>query len=226
MAPLLPTPSGVLRIRYVFNEGAHTAFGSKHDQAYTGTAPTTSDMAELIPLLAGFYETHLVGLQSSDVGLNTIEIRDQANPSTVPATEAVTVDGTRAPGQDDVGRAACLIYRPDRSYRGSRPKSFWPWGIQADTTGSSQWASAFQSEVNTAWAAYQSAIAGTPFGGSTLRQQVGISYFERPYTPVTNPTTGRVRNVPTTRTPPLVTNILTAELTPVFGSQRRRLRSA
>lgn len=223
MATPLPTPSGVVHIRFLHNLAGPTLYGTAVDWAYTGGPPTTGTLSSIASLARTAYNGNLDALLPEAWSLHETRVTDLANPDTVEGIDTTVVTGGRAGTSALDSKCAVLIYFPDRRYRGSRPKGFFPWGVDGDLGSGKTWSGAFQTEVNGDWANFRTALDGQAVAGTTLTNHVSVSYITEPYHVVTSPTTGRARNVGTPRNPPLVMPILTTSLSAKVGTQRRRL---
>jgi hypothetical protein len=221
MAPLPPTPSGVIRTRLLFTLEEATGIGMHFDMAYTGSAPNTAALAALGPQIESSYGTNLVAMATPSVVLTDIICYDLANPSTPEGLTAVGTPGTRS--GDTLPASVCAVVNRHiaRRYRGARPKLFTPFGSNSDTSGNQGWSTDFTEALTTAWAGFEAGVVGSGSGGTTISAPVGVSFFHG-FTVVTSPTTGRSRNVPTPRDPPLVEAVTSYSVTAHFGSQRRR----
>lgn len=195
--------------------------------AYSAGPPSVADLATLAGLVSTAYLNHLASLLSQAYGVNSITCADLANPSKPLGLDNQVVAGTR-PGTYPsatlpANACATLIFHPDRKYRGSKPKSFQPWGVDTDLGTNSVWLNSFVSEVQQSWNGFIAALEGKAFGSSDLGGQVAVSYIEPPYTNVPIGSAGRVRREGTPRNPPLVQHVVSVTCQDVIGSQRRRL---
>jgi hypothetical protein len=225
MAAPLPTPSGVIHFRCLHDLASLPLYGAAFDVAYTGTAPTTADLEAFAEACNTYYESHLIGLLPEAWSLAEVICTDAAHPTTVEGIYSTPISGTRSGVSALDSKSACVIYFPDKRYRGSRPKGFWPWGVDGDLGSGKTWGADFIAAVNTAFAAFMNELVTTTSGGTSLDRQVSISYIGPPYSIITNPTTGRGRNVGTQKDPPEVITVLSVGLSATVGTQRRRLRA-
>ena len=143
---------------------------------------------------------------------------------------------TGASGRSDVGWTATrsgtvmpdqcatnVEYDISRRYRGGKPRMFLLPGSTSDMANVSTWSGDYIGEVNTAMAAFFSAIEALDIGAMGALQHVNLSYYKG-FTNVTN-SSGRERAVPTYRTAALVDTVNGYATKPVIGSQRRRRTS-
>lgn len=217
-----PTPSGVVRFRLIHELDSDLSIGCHFDYSYTGGPPSNADLATLAAGVAGAWNTDVASLLSSDGLLSSVIATDLANPSTVDGVWTGSHAGTRSGNIATLATAATFIWAPNRRYRGSRPKMFAPYGVQADVTGANEWTSGFQSSAVTAIDAFMGALSGLTAGSTQLTSQAYVSYFEG-LTVLPPSPSGRVKTVPKLRTVPAVFAVSTRRLQARLGSQRRRL---
>lgn len=174
--------------------------------------------------VAGAWNSDLAGLAPSNVHLVEVVTTDLTSPSAARGVWTGSHAGTRAGTAMTVNDCALLNFEISRRYRGGKPRTYNPWGVQGDLFSVQQWGSAFITAAENDWATFVTALEGFTFGSTTLAQQVNVSYYKG-FLSVQNPVTLRWRNIPTLRTTPDVDNITTAVLSPFVGSQRRRVRA-
>lgn len=223
MAEPLPTPSGVVRTRFVHDLTDPTDYGFGFDMAYTGGEPSTADLNTLATTMRTEYGDHLAALLSSDFSLTRTNVVDLQHPSTVNGEDLTNVAGTRS-GEGQVSSlCTTIVYTPNRRYRGSRPKSFTPFGVFGDLANTQHWGAGWITAVEDAWTGFITALTGQTFGPCTLGAQCSVSYITGPYAFVPGTTPGRGRIEGTPRNPPLVLEITAIAVSTKVGSQRRRL---
>jgi hypothetical protein len=215
MPPLPDTPTGVVQI-------THDCAGINFrlELAYAGTAPTTAVLAAIATAARAQFALDLAGLMSSNYNMIQTTARDLAHRATPPGIDTTTVAGARAGTPAPLSVCALVNFTVNRSYRGSKPKVWLPFGTDTDILNQTTWTNAFTSSVTTFWGAYITGLAGQAFSGTTLGGQVCVSYFGPPTVPATH---GAKRLVSTQRAVPLVQTVTSHITRAVFGSQRRRL---
>jgi hypothetical protein len=224
MAAPVPTPSGVVRTIFVHSAGSDATLTCRFDMSYTSGPPSTAGLQAIAGAVQTAYATHLAGLLSADDVLSSTEAVDLANPGTPPGINIATTAGSRSGSQTPISVCLNLGFTPNRRYRGSKPKAFFPWGVEADLGSTNEWGPTFLAEIDTAWANFIDEIASTSVGGVVLGTQVAVSYFEGKHA---NPNpNGRLQQVPTPRGTPLVMQIVAIGAKQFIGSQRRRTRAA
>lgn len=221
--PALPaTPSGVIAFRLQFQLKLDTNSVNTFRIAYTGGPPSSADLSTLAGDVATAFDSNLPPYYQSDSSLVEVFARDLQVPSTTEGNAVAGIPGTRTGGQSDISRSAVQFFRPDRTYRGARPKCFWPFGCDNDVSDEFEWGETFRSDLQASLGVFYAALDGLIAGSTHLTVPVCVSYWEG-FTVVISPTTGRARNVPTLRTTPLVKESLGIEVTSRLGSQRRRI---
>ena len=215
----------VAKVTLVHNIDASTGFGSSATFAMSGGVPTTATLALLAAEVVAVWIDTLAALLNESSTLANVIVKDLSQPSVLPGEAPTDSTGTRSGQIPTIGVAAVISRRPDRSYRGSRPKSFLPYGVEADTVTGNVWSSGFITAMQDAWAAYIDGIAGVTADGTNLGAEVCVSYYGPPTIDNPNPR-ARNRFVSTLRDPPVVVPAVGFELLPRLGSQRRRLKVA
>jgi hypothetical protein len=198
---------------------------------YTSPAPSDADLASFVSNLADAAGTNLAALYQSGITLASADGRDLSAIDAAYATDSIDTPGTRTGGKLAPGTAAVANYSIRQSYRGGKPRSYWPLGTSTDVASTGFWADAFVTDYTTAVQALVTGTIGTT-GDLVVDKQCVVSYYGPPNKVITNPTTGRARTVSTRRDAtggtghPLVYDITAQNGSKVIGSQRRRNRNA
>lgn len=206
-----------------FSPGAGYNFRPRFDMAYTGTAPNQAALVTLAGAVRTQFSNHLAAMLCSAYELLDTTCIDLANRSTPKGIDTTAVSGSRGSGPPPNNCTALINFTPNRAYRGSKPKVFLPFGISSDQASVTGWSTGFVAAMDSAWEAFIAALNGSTVGAVVIGAQVGVSY----YGPPTVPNTGKGKNktMSTQRTTPLVEAINAISTSPIFGSQRRRLRT-
>ena len=220
--PALPSIPNIIRAGFRFGNDSTTQIaGVALHYAYTGGPPVVSDVAAVALALKGAFGTHVAPQMSHHYGLDEVVVTDLSSPTGATAGDGTaTVPGTLSGSTLQAGTSLVAHYDISRRYRGGHPKSFWPLGDEDQLGTIADWNSTFVSNVSAALAAFETAALLISSGTTSLAHQVNVSYFHGS-TPFTLPG-GRVRNIPTLRTTPLVDQITFGFAAPYIGSQRRR----
>jgi hypothetical protein len=210
------TPTGVIRFSHrVAGQSFRSEFG------YTGGPATTANLVSLAGSARAQYSSHFAALVATGNAMNLTIASDLSQPSLPVGQDTTSVNGSHASSAAPASCAVLIHFNPDRKYRGSKPKAWLPFGTDADLQDAVNWSSSFITSVNSAWAAYATAIAALTAGTVSMSTQVGVSYFGPPTRVNTGP--GRNKTESTPRTTPLVMQITSVGARQMFGSQRRRL---
>ena len=220
----LPTPSPVAKVTLIHNLDATTALGSSTTFAMSGSVPDTATLGLIGEAVVAVWIDTLAAVYSEDGTLAAVKVKDLSQPDVLPGEAITDSAGTRSGALPTLGVCAVISRKPGRSYRGSRPKSFLPYGVTSDIVTGNVWSSSFITSMQDAWAAYIDGIAGTSVDGTNLGAEVCVSYYGHPTIENPNPR-ARNRFVSTLRDPPLVTPSIGFLLSPTLGSQRRRLKA-
>ena len=110
-----------------------------------------------------------------------------------------------------------------RRYRGGKPRRYWPVMVAADLTTPQEWDITTLATMTTEWqTSYLDVLLGSSYSGTTLADEVNLSYYHG-FTLVTNPITGRGKNVSTPRAVAIAPDVITGfVLNSKPASQRRR----
>lgn len=219
--PALPAVPGVLRVRILWDMLGKEAQGSRFFVAFTGGPSTVANLTALGGLYNAAAASDLVNLMSNDVAYKGVIIEDLTTSSSAVAEVDTTVTGTR--GSAAVPPQSCVVtsFEIARRYRGGRPRLYWPFGVAGDMLNTGLWDSTLVSATTTGVTAFFNAGLGVTEGSITTDTNVNVSYYEG-FTVVTNPITGRSRNVPKLRATPDVDAYGTFVTRNYVGSQRRR----
>jgi hypothetical protein len=174
--------------------------------------------------IRALWATDMAPLHGVSVNLDAVNIEDLTSATAAVGTSAGLTAGTRAGTQMPAGVAVVNAYKISRRYRGGHPKSYFPAFTNTDISTAQLWVTASVNAFNAGWAAFKTGILALSSGGCTITNQVNVSYFKG-FTVITNPVTGRARNLPTPRAVPVVDQIISSACDTVPGSQRRRNRA-
>lgn len=222
----LPDVPGVLRLDFQYGGGADVSAASRSFWSYTGTAPTNTTLnsicASAVTSFSPFWQT----CASDSSVFEGLELTDLTTPSSGRGTAAAAVPGTRGTTLIPFGAAAVIDFKIPRRYRGGKPRNYFPLGIDTDLTGGFQWTGSAIGAFNTFWADIRAVMLAAGISGTTITNQVAVSYYSG-FTNEAYGTPTKYRRVPTLRGGGPVIDIVTAGVcAPHVGSQRRRNQSA
>lgn len=226
MPPLPPTPSPVLKVRLDWQRDGDALAKTIHHFRYSGSTPDATVLSEFAADITTAAESAFAALCDTHTGVNTTTITDVSMAEGLQGIGGTPWVGTRTGGQLAPATSAVVNHQSPRTYRGGKPKSFFPMGTSSDVATNGFWADAFVTEFLGAWSTWWTSVDGLTRSGTTIGEVVNVSYYSGGTTVVISPTTGRARNVPKKRTTPLVEAFAGSTGSKVIGSQRRRNRDA
>lgn len=221
--PALPDYPNVLRVDTDFTVGTDLDVRSRLHYIYSGSAPTDATCVTLATDIYALGVSHLVPLLANENNLSGVAVTDLTTPSSGVGAYLSVTPGTRGAGDPLAAEVAALHNLAiSRRYRGGKPRVYWPIGIGSDLTSPSAWdgssITAFELGLND----YIIGTEALSVSGTSLGALCSISYYQG-FTAVTNPITGRTRDVPKVRSVAIAPDvIITLAVNPKPGSQRRR----
>ena len=219
MAPL-PVVANALRAQVIWSTTGDSDVECHFFFKYTGSAPNATDCTSFASSIFSAMSAEN-GEWSAAITLREVIVTDLSSLTGGQGNSTGSTTGGKTEQPLSLGTAVVENFHISRRYRGGKPRVYLPWGVSSDLTDRRDWGGSFLTGVDTAITSFIAAVVGLTSGSTTISGQINISYFEG-FTVVTNPTTGRARNVPKRRTTPLIDDILSHTASPRPGSQRRR----
>lgn len=220
MPPLPPiTDPTCLKVSWSQNDEGGERAGSRVYLSYSSSAPSGSALNTLAAVVSAQWAAHIEPLVATGEGLFSVTIQDMSSDSGNIGTNDTAQAGSRSGAILPSSACAVVNHYQSRHYRGGRPRTYLRCGTASDLNGSNQWSGSFTTAVLTGWEAWIAAILADSTAGITLEDDVLVSYYNGPVTPV--PPYYKKRSA--LRTTPLVTNITSSQVASKVGSQRRRL---
>lgn len=217
--PALPAVSKVIRVEYGFTIGEDLGALCREFFQYTGAGASGTDLATLCGNIGASFADQLAADMTADRILETVTITDLTSDTAPQAFAVVDVPGTNADTKLPASAAVLQSFEIDRRYRGGHPRTYWPFGGEADMQDAQTWTTDFVSVVGTDLAAHFAEWSADLVPGITTVAPVNVSYYAG-FT-VHEGTTGRARNVSTPRPVPVV-DAITSYITRVGIAQIRR----
>ena len=222
--PALPNVSKVVRSAL---EGKWSSGGiavNRFYVRYSGSAPSSADLTAFAGTLATAWSDNMSAHVHEDFEITGATCIDLSSPTSAEGAVVVGMPGALTGGL--LPADACLVMANliGRRYRGGHPRVYLVAGDDTKITTEQFWDPTFVSTIEGAWAALISEYAAGVWSSGGTITHVNVSYFEG-FTVVISPTTGRARNIPSRRSPPLVDDVLTYAGRTRIGSQRRRYSS-
>lgn len=221
--PALPPVAKTLRVSLKTTDGVALNERTRFYLAYTGPAPTVAQLNTFATAVSTEWATHMLALYNAAIHLVEVDVTDLDSVSGAVGSNTTVVAGTRAGTANPQALAALVNFHIARRYRGGKPRVYLAAGVAADQASTSQWTAAFQSALVTAWNQLIAACVAAPWASATITGQINVSYYAG-FTVVTNPVTGRAKNVAKLRVTPVQDTVTAVTVNLVFASQRRRNR--
>lgn len=223
--PALPAIANVVRIDLQFETTAPFG-GCRTFWLYNGTPLTSAQVVAIAGHAQAGFSADFAALMSAQVTLANVIATDLSSNQGNVGANSTTVVGTRTGAQLPVDVAAMINHKIAIRYRGGKPRTYLPLGVATDVLSGKTWQPTFVSSVTSAWTSFQNFLQSGSYGGPTIVEQVCVHYYKG-YTPNLNGSPWEERNVP--KVDPNASNtvspITSSLCNPIFGSQRRRLRS-
>jgi hypothetical protein len=224
--PALPPVANTLKVSLVGTLGSDVDVVNIIHFTYSG-ATTTASLDTLATTVESAYNTHVLPIIHESYLLEECHIADLTSDIS-PVGESIVTHGGAVSGASTPAEVAAVVRRHiPRRYRGGHPKVYVAGIPQADMATPQTWTSGFLSAMQAAWTAFEAECIASPPTPITDLTSAVVSYYQG-FTVVTNPITGRARNVPKLRVAgPVVFGVDEFNVNPKIASQRRRsLQSA
>jgi len=219
--PALPPAPGIVKVTIPYTLLSSSSALNRFYIHYTGTPPTSGNLATFCDAVSAAWNTDLAPLCYSLITQQVVAAEDLSTATGAVAVGTTTHTGTRSGHPFASGTATIVEFKIARRYRGGKPKIFLPAGVSEDMVASGVWGGTYVSSVATDWAAFIAAVIGAGWAGAGTVTHANVSYYNG-FTSVQNPITHRWKNVPTLRGTPLVDTVTSYGVEAGMGSQRRR----
>lgn len=177
---------------------------------YSGGPPSTANCQGLAAGVQAAAVVRFKPLLQAVNKIGLVTFQDIASSSGNEGQGGSTTGGTRTGNSNPASTCIVMNHSIAQRYRGGKPRTYAPFGVDADQNTTGTWTSAFVGTCNTAWANFITDCLAVSSGPNSLTQYIAVSYYHDDAlraTPVQYPITqtlGRTR----------------------IGTQRRRLRTA
>jgi hypothetical protein len=221
--PPLPAVANVLHAQLRFTTDADTNAQTHFFIEYAGGPPSGADLTALAGLISTAYSNHFASAVADAILLDQVTTLDLSTGGALAGENLTVVPGTLGsitPAPPPL--AALMSMQITRRYRGGRPRMYWPVLSEGDLDSNGGVSAAARARYLAAAEAFFLALVGASSGTTILGALCTISYFSG-FTVVTNPVTGRARNVSKLRAGGPVKDLVAAyAFSPRPGIQRRR----
>lgn len=220
--PPLPAIPNTLMVRHFFSVGTDLSVATRLFYTYTGTAPSDSVCGTIASDIYTALATNLPAVMHGDNDITGVSVQDLTSALGGFGEHLAVTPGTEGGQPLAAGTAVLLNMKIARRYRGGKPRTYWPLGTANDLTTPSAWAASSVTAFHTALAQVIDDTIAISTGGTTINTLVNVSYYSG-FTAVTNPITGRTRDVPKVRTAAITPDpFIGISVNPKPASQRRR----
>lgn len=221
--PALPNVSKVIKCALRFTDGINTDIITRFYLRYSGSAPNSTELSDWATAVREAFATNLAGDLNENLSLIEVEMIDLSSPTAAQGTDATAVPGTATDDPVPVSAAVISSYQISRRYRGGHPRGYWPLGQSTNLETPQTWTAAFIAACHSVLSDFFTDVRSNGPSGAGTVDHVNVSYFQG-FTVITDPVTGRARNVPNVRGVPVV-DVVSSRVERIrVGTQRRRLQ--
>ena len=221
--PALPSVPHVLKVACIFADDSNTDIVSRFYLNYGGSAPDASALNTFCAAVKDGAAATILHAVNDAYVLGRVHAIDLTSATGAEGDWLGSEPGllTGDPLPSDVCQV--VSYEISRHYRGGHPRGYWPMNQAGDLDTPQFWSAGVVSGNNGQFEDFFAYVLSHAWTGGGPLSHVNVSYFHG-FTVVTNPTTGRARNVPTVRATPLVDTVGSYVARRHIGTQRRRLQ--
>jgi hypothetical protein len=218
----LPNVAKTVQVSLVHQYGPSPDVVTRFFVQYAGTSPDPTDLDGFGDSINAAWVTNVAPSCPTVVGLIQTNLVD-LNSSTGSVSERpIGASGTRTGDELPADVSVVAAYLIRRRYRGGHPRGYWPFGVQGDLSTAVEWEDASVIDFLGSVTGFFTDVLAAGWGGAGTLTHVNVSYYEG-FRVVVDPVTGRARNVPVVRTPPLRDLVTGVVVRSRIGTQRRRL---
>lgn len=175
--PHLPFAQNIFRLRLTGTVGTQN-WASIQYARFIGPPPTVNDCNTIATSLTTAWQNALASLCSTTVHLRLTEVIDLTSDVTASGSHAQDVPGTRTGISFPNQVCGVVSYKINRRYRGGHPRTYWPVGVQPDTTNGNLWSSSFLPLLNNGGSAFVGNVNAIQYSSNPL-QHGCLSYYIR-----------------------------------------------
>ena len=221
--PALPDVPKTIKVAAIWSDGVNTDIVTRWYETYTGSAPSSSQLTTFCGDVHTAIATNLGYATSEVLDLGRVHAIDLSSPTGAEGDDATSTAGTNTDPPNALDVAQVVSYEIARRYRGGHPRGYWPLGSAVALDNPQRWDPTYLASIQTNMGVVFAAVASAVWSGGGTLQHSNVSYFNG-FTVITDPITGRARNVPTVRVTPLIDAVTSYIARSHIGTQRRRLQ--
>jgi hypothetical protein len=218
----LPVVASTIKCELILSIGSDLTALTRFFITYSGTAPTGAELITFATSIATAYNVDIAGSVDTDTTLTEVICTDLSSATSPTGVASVSHVGSLGGTYLPADAAMVISYEQPRRYRGGHARGYWRVGVQASQATPQTWGAGFMSSMTTDIGLFFTAVFAAGWSGAGSLSLVQVSYFSG-FTVVTNPLTGRARNVPTKRVAAVTNTVSSYVVRARIGSQRRRL---
>lgn len=224
MSPALPNVPGVVKVQLHWQVGPDGTAQTVLHENYSGSAPSPTAITALAVAIAAAQGGHLVAPLCTNCKALGATVTDLASNTGAQGQGPISVPGTASPPFNAAQVAVLINHQIAVRYRGGKPRSYLPLGVQADLQDDETWKATSMNLFQSSWAAFVAAVTGITQGSTTLTGLCAVSYYQGYQDPVTHPG-GRVTQALKLRPGgPVNYPITSSTVNPKPGTIRNRLQ--
>lgn len=219
MAPLPPAP-GVIEVGLHWTIGEDSSAVTKLHFSATGGTPAQADLTTMAAAVGAAVNTNMINQFNGAVKLTQVTCKELTSGIGTQGSDSTVRTGSNA--NNSMPAQVCFLvnYRIGRSYRGGKPRSYFPPPTTDKQQDPQTLSSGGISGFTTALTAVLAAIVGHTFGAINVTGQVSVSYYNGGSWSIVS---GRPHFTPVRRSSPQIDPVLSWSVAPKFGTQRRRM---
>ena len=177
MAPVPLPDVPCVRVRMVGKDATNNDWGIRFYLSYAGSAPTGANCTTLAGDIMSALGGALQPLISESTTVTECDVLDIATSSGLSGQSTAAFAGTRAGTPLPAQVAFNLEYGIARRYRGGKPRTYLPVGVDSDMADVANWSNSFVNAVNAAVIAGFAAIEALSVGAMGALKHVNLSYY-------------------------------------------------
>jgi len=210
-------------VAVIFSNAVNTDIVSRFYIQYGGSAPSSADLNAFCSDIKDAWVGQFSSSLNEALTLGRVHAIDLSSTTSGEGDWLGDEQGTATDPPNAADVALVVSYEIDRRYRGGHPRGYWPIGQSTSLSTPQLWSSADVAAWQTAFETFFANVESAEWSGAGGLQHCNVSYYHG-FTVITDPITGRARNLPTLRDAPLIDAVSSIVARRHIGTQRRRLQ--
>lgn len=165
------------RVEMKWQTGSSPMGGVRLFFQYSPANPPAADLQTWVNHISQQWGAWMAPLQHQNQSLVSVVAVDLNNANGNEAAWTGSVAGGRSGSELPVDNAVLVNYQIGTRYRGGKPRTYWPLGVDTDVANGRSWSGAFQTTFNTAFGDFLNGIVGH-FGGTIFGPQLCVHYYK------------------------------------------------